>query len=346
MILPQTQLAILLVAILAVVGLGLWASAYKLGSKWRFELFYVDFAVGAFIAVLIYAFTVGNFGFDGFSVMDDISRASKRSWVFAVAAGVVFNLGNLFLTAALSIAGMSVAFPIAVGIGVLGGVIYRSVSRGGANLTELLAGSLIIVLTVIVAIIAYLRVFELRNAPPPPSDPRKRRRPKPFASKGPLMAVLGGVFLGISIPLVGLARQPEIGLGPYSLSVFFTLGLLLSTGLFDLFFMNLPVEGEPLEVLDILKVHPLLHLLGMGGGALWATGMVATFVVQDLPPEQRAPFYVIYGIAPAAALLATLIGLVIWKEFRGGDGRTKALAWSTAGLFVVGAVLLGLSQAG
>src|SRR5215467_11720435 len=113
MILPQTQFAILLVAILGVVCLGLWTSAYKLGSKWRFELFYVDFAVGAFLAVLIYAFTVGNFGFDGFSVLDDISRASKRSWVFAVAAGVVFNLGNLFLMAALSIAGMSVAFPIA-----------------------------------------------------------------------------------------------------------------------------------------------------------------------------------------------------------------------------------------
>src|ERR1051326_8980770 len=121
MILPQSQLAVLLVAILGVICLGLWSSAYKLSNKWRFELFYVDFAIGALVAVLIYAFTVGNLGFDGFSVMDDISRASKRSWVFAVAAGVVFNLGNLFLTAALSIAGMSVAFPIAVGIGILGG---------------------------------------------------------------------------------------------------------------------------------------------------------------------------------------------------------------------------------
>ena len=45
----------------------------------------------------------------------------------------------------------------------------------------------------------------------------------------------------------------ENGLGPYAIGVVFALGVFFSTFVFNLFFMNLPVEGEPLEFRDYFK---------------------------------------------------------------------------------------------
>src|SRR3954453_22129268 len=95
MILPQSYNAVLLLMILSLLCLGSWASTYKFAGKWRFELFYFDFAIGLGIAALIYAFTVGNLGFDGFSLLDDLQKAGKRQWVYGVLAGLIFNLGNM-----------------------------------------------------------------------------------------------------------------------------------------------------------------------------------------------------------------------------------------------------------
>src|SRR6266536_2789717 len=111
MTLPQTHLAVLLVMIFGTLLLGLWASVYRSGGNWRFEVFYLDFALGAVLAAVICAFTMGDLGFDGFSIMDDLSHARKRQLFCAIIIGVVFNLGNLFLVAAMSIGGMSLAFP-------------------------------------------------------------------------------------------------------------------------------------------------------------------------------------------------------------------------------------------
>ena len=115
MILPQTFGAALLVLILGLLCLGSWASAYKLAGKFRYELFYVDLALGAVVLAVIFAFTFGNLGFDGFSFMDDLDHSGKRQWFFAALAGVIFNLGNMLLMSSVSVSGMAVAFPVAFG---------------------------------------------------------------------------------------------------------------------------------------------------------------------------------------------------------------------------------------
>jgi len=78
MILPQTYDVVLVLMILSLICLGSWASMFKLAGKWRFELFYFDFAVGLALAAVIFAFTVGNLGFDGFNFLDDLQHAGKR----------------------------------------------------------------------------------------------------------------------------------------------------------------------------------------------------------------------------------------------------------------------------
>ena len=82
------------------------------GGKRRFELFYFDFALGVMAMALVCGFTFGNWGFDGFSLLDDFIRAGKRQWLYGFLAGVLFNLGNTLLVAAIAMAGLAVTFSV------------------------------------------------------------------------------------------------------------------------------------------------------------------------------------------------------------------------------------------
>jgi len=105
MILPQTYAVTLLLTILSLLCLGIWVSSLKFAGKWRFELFYFDFVFGLLGNGVDFAFTLGNLGYDGFDFLDDLQHAGKRQWVFGFAAGMIFNLANLLLVAAVSVAG-------------------------------------------------------------------------------------------------------------------------------------------------------------------------------------------------------------------------------------------------
>ncbi|MGH9719856.1 MAG: multidrug DMT transporter permease, partial [Bryobacteraceae bacterium] len=115
MILPQTYAVTLLILVLSMLAWGSWANTFKLAGKWRFELFYFDYAFGVLLAALVYALTFGSLGFDGFMFLDDMMQTGKRNMFYGALGGVVFNLANMLLVAAISVAGMSVAFPIGIG---------------------------------------------------------------------------------------------------------------------------------------------------------------------------------------------------------------------------------------
>src|ERR1035441_6828628 len=115
MILPQSYPAVLFLMVLSLLCLGSWASLFKFAGKWRFELFYLDFAIGLLLASVIFAFTLGNIGYDGFNFLDDLQHAGKRQWMYIFIAGLIFNFGNMLLMAAVSVAGLSVAFPMGMG---------------------------------------------------------------------------------------------------------------------------------------------------------------------------------------------------------------------------------------
>src|ERR1051325_2591572 len=116
MILPQTSSLVMTLMVLSLLFLGMWASTFKAAGKWRFELFYFDFAFGLLFAAVLFSFTLGDLGYDGFSFLDDLQHAGKRQWVFGFLSGVIFNLGNMLMLSAVSVAGLSVAFPVAYGV--------------------------------------------------------------------------------------------------------------------------------------------------------------------------------------------------------------------------------------
>lgn len=96
---------------------GSWADTQKIDKRWRFELFYWDYIWSLLACALLFGLTLGNTNpASPDSFLRNLATASFRSLLEAFFGGVIFNLGNLLLVAAISVAGMAVAFPIGAGL--------------------------------------------------------------------------------------------------------------------------------------------------------------------------------------------------------------------------------------
>ena len=166
---------------------------------------------------------------------------------------------------------------------------------------------------------------------------------KVVSLKGQLLAIVGGIIASGYFPLVDSARSGENGLGPYSLGIFFTVGIVISTFIFNLFFMNLPVHGEPLEFTAYFNGKAKSHWLGMAGGALFYLGLASTLIVARAEGKSIISPVAGRAIMLAAVAVGTAWGLLRWKEFAGSGGRIKVILMISLFLFVIGAV--GLSVA-
>src|ERR1700742_1248617 len=141
MVLIESYSVAVLMCIITMICWGSWANTQKLASKeWRFQLFYWDYAIGVLLLSLILAFTMGSMGAAGRTFMADLHQADAKWLWSAFLGGVIFNLSNILLVAAIDIAGMAVAFPVGVGLALVLGVIttYRATHSG--NLVMLSAG--------------------------------------------------------------------------------------------------------------------------------------------------------------------------------------------------------------
>ena len=251
MILPQTYAVALCLMILSMLCWGSWANTYK-ASKWRFELYYFDFSVGLLALALILAFTVGSMGFDGFTFLDDMFHAGKRQWFYGFVAGVVFNLANMLLMGAIAVAGMAVAFPVAIGLALIIGVVSNYAIKPAGNPTMIFGGCGLIIAAIIVCATAYRFISNIRHEEQAKAGRAKSTR-RPASLKGVIIALVSGVLMGLFYPLIEKGKEGELGLGPYSIAVVFAIGVFLSTLVFNLFFMNLPIEGEPVDFMDYFK---------------------------------------------------------------------------------------------
>src|SRR5260370_32444435 len=104
---------------------GSWANTFKMAGSWRFELFYFDYSIGVLLAAVIAAFTFGAMGSDGFQFIDDLMQTGRRNIFYGFLGGVVFNLANMLLVAAISVAGLPLAFPLRIGMAPASGVVWK-----------------------------------------------------------------------------------------------------------------------------------------------------------------------------------------------------------------------------
>jgi glucose uptake protein len=347
-----------MILVLMAIGMicwGSWANTFKLAGKWRFELYYFDFALGLMLFALLYGVTLGNLGFDGFGFMDSVLNAGKREWMFALGAGVVFNLGNVLLLAAISTAGMALAFPVAFGVALILGAIISWAANPGGTMLFLWAGCLAVAGAIVADTIGYRALGRLRHeALAMAGQAPSTRRPSDI--KGVALALVGGLLLGCVPPLLQRATVADVGLGPYAVWVFFGAGVVVTTLAASMFLLNISMQGEELSISAFVKSTPRQHMLGVAGGGLWCTGAIANFVAVyantapgangGLPagaaPVGAAPMYI---LAQGAALLAAAWGVLVWKEGEDGDLVVKLMMALTLFLFAGGVVLVALSPA-
>jgi glucose uptake protein len=346
MILPSSYAVTLALIVLGMLCWGSWASLYKAtGSKatgrMRFELFYFDFAIGALLASLLCAFTFGSFGFDGFTFMDDLLHAAKKQDLQAIIGGGVFNLGNMLLLAAIAEAGMSVAFPLGMGVAIVVGSIWTFFLKG-ENLALMLPGAAAIFIGVIFCTAAY-RTYLLARVDELVRTGQQKTTRRTFSGRGATIAILAGAILGSYVPLLSGSMDSDTGVGPYSAVVLFALGIFLSTFFFNLFFMNLPVSGPPVEIFDYFKVTLRQHLLGLAGGAVWITGLAASLVSAAVEAKAAVGPALAYGMLQGSVVIAAIWGMLVWKEFAEADGKVRSLLAIMLVLLVCGICLVSLA---
>ncbi len=353
MILPDTYAVALLLAILAILFTGSWANMFKLARKQRFELFYWDYALGVVIAVVVAAVTFGSLGFEfggdvaGFAFVDDVMRASKHSWAYAVFAGGLFNLGIILLVASMSLAGMSVAFPVGFGLAVAVGLLMDFIAKPHVNGALIFSAIVLIVAAAVVDVIAY-RALSLERAKEVIKTGKTRSTKVTASWKAVVLAAVGGPIMALANPLTDWSREPDLGMGPYAAAFMFAGGIFASTFVYNLFFMNLPVQGEPIELRDFFRQPASRHFLALFAGIVSSAGIVCYFVASSATTEGSLSVAPVLLLGPTtrhmvvlgAALLSSLWGLVAWKEFAGAPARARLLAAATPLLLAAALVLI------
>lgn len=331
MILPSTYSIALLLTLVSMICWGSWANTQKLAGKWRFELFYFDYSFGVLLTALVAAYTFGSMG-DGLSFMDNLAISSRRNIAFGLAGGVVFNLANMLLVAAISIAGLSVAFPVGIGLALVIGVVWNYSINPQGNPTLIFAGAGLVTVAIIVDALAYRAHAAARQK----SAASTSRSGASRFWKGILLSIVSGVLMGSFYPLVEMGKAGDYGLGPYAIAFVFAIGVFGSTFVFNLYFMNLPVEGEPLSFGDYFQGNVRQHLLGILGGVIWCAGAISNFVAASAPPEVNVGPAISYAMGQGATMISALWGLLVWKEFAGAVLNVRLLLALMLILFVIG----------
>lgn len=284
---------------------GSWANTSKVSSdKWPFPMFYWDYSLGIILMTLIYGLTIGSIGDSGRSFITDLQQADSGSISSAFIGGVIFNLSNLILVAAIAVAGISVAFPVGVGLALVIGVIVNYIKNPEGNPVLLFAGVALVVVAIVVNALASSKVSKSKGS---------------TSAKGILLSVMAGIIMGFFYRFVadGMTlnfTSPEAGkMTPYSAALIFSAGVFISNFLWNTFFMYKPVEGSKSSYKDYFTNGTTKqHLFGILGGMIWLTGFLFNLIASD-----KAGPAISYGLGQGATMVGAAWGVFVFREFKG-----------------------------
>jgi glucose uptake protein len=310
---------------------GSWVNTLKLTTKdWPFQLYYWDYSLGLVLTALVLGFTFGSTGSNGRGFLPDIMQAGSSALGSALLGGVVFNLSNLLIVAATDIAGMAVAFPIAVGLALVIGVVVNYLATPLGDPYLLFIGLALVVLAILVDAVAYGKL---------PGG-------KKSVGKGIVISVLSGILMGffyrfVAASMVENVVTPEAGkITSYSAMFVFTVGIFLSNFLWNTIFMVKPVKGNPVKYSEYFTKGTIkLHLIGIAGGLVWCVGMSFNLIASS-----QAGFAISYGLGQGATMVAAAWGVFVWKEFARAPKGTNKLIAAMFTLFIAGLVMIILAK--
>ncbi len=307
---------------------GSWGNTQKLASKtWRYEFFYWDYVLGIVFASLVFALTLGSSGSEGRGFFIDLMQADAHNMASAFAGGIIFNASNILLSASIAICGMSVAFPVGVGLALVLGVLVNYFGAAKGEPFYIFSGVLLIAIAIILNGLAYKKALA---------------GSKKVSGKGLILSVGAGIimaffyrFVAASIDLNNF-QDPSAGkMTPYTAVFIFSLGILASNFIFNTIAMKFPAEGRPVSISGYFKGKRKTHLVGILGGIIWCIGQEFSIIASE-----KAGAAISYGLGQGATLVSALWGILIWKEFKGAPAVCGKLNTAMFILFVAGLGLL------
>ena len=322
---PQTYWVALVLMLLSMLCWGSWANTQKIDKGWRFELYYWDYIWGLVAMAVVFGLTLGNQNpASANSFFKNLSHASTRSLVEAFAGGVIFNLGNLLLVAAISVAGMAIAFPIGAGLALVIGAVINYIISPNGNPVLLFGGIALVCGAIVLDAMAY----------------RSHQGGGKSSKKGILLSLACGVAVGLFYPFVAKALSGPQHLVPYTVSFVFALGAMVSNFPMNYAMMRWPVSGERLGVQDYLKGRMSQHAWGVLGGAIWGAGTICSFVASYVPMIGPATSF---SLGEGNTMISAVWGVFVWKEFAGAGRQVKILLSLMFLFFVLGLTSIALA---
>jgi glucose uptake protein len=290
---------------------GSWANTLKLCPGYRFQLFYWDYVLGLLAGALLWGLTLGTMGSQGPALLADLQQTSGSHVVFALIGGILFNIANLLLVAAIEIAGLAVAFPVGIGLALVVGAISSYLLSPNGNPIMLFGGIALVVAAIVLDAVAYrLRETERRS----------------LSVRGVVISLIAGLLMGSFYPFVSRAMTGAGAAGPYATALVFVVGVLICAIPFNFLLMRKPLDGStPLAFTQYVSPRSSWHLWGILGGAIWCTGAIFNFVSSRAHAVGPA---VSYSIGQGATMISAAWGVFVWKEFADAPRRSKMfLAW-------------------
>jgi glucose uptake protein len=309
------------------LGWGSWANTQKLAGreKWPFQLFYWDYAIGVVLFGLLFAFTAGSLGSAGIAAAENLWAASAAPVRQALLSGALFNLSNLLLVVAIDAAGMTVAFPVGVGLALVIGTVMSYIQTPKGNPALLFAGVALIVVAMILSALAHRKL------------PRKLET---GGVRGLLFAIVAGCLMGSFYPQLMSSISPSFNtapiqpglLTPYSAILLFGLGVFLSNFLINTVF----VRASNLRFADYARGSARLHAIGVLGGAIWMLALSLNVIASGVAGPAIS-----YALGQGATLVAAIWGVFVWKEFRSAPPSAMPLVASMFVGYALGLILIG-----
>jgi glucose uptake protein len=292
----------ILFCVVTMLGWGSWANTQKLAGKekWPFELFYWDYAIGVFLFSLLFAATLVG----GFTVV-------AAATIPALISGAIFNLANLLLVVAIDTAGMSVAFPVGIGLALVIGTVESYIEEPKGNPSYLFAGVALIVFAMIMSAAARQSVGKNRI-------------------RGLIFSIVAGCIMGFFYPQLMRAIGPG-KLTPYVALVFFGAGVLLSNFIVNTVFM----KTGGVTYSDYFRGSAKLHSIGILGGCIWMVALCLNVIASNVAGPAIS-----YALGQGATLIAAIWGVFIWREKGNILYTTLMFIGYATGLILIGAATL------
>ncbi|MGD1894115.1 MAG: multidrug DMT transporter permease [Cyclobacteriaceae bacterium] len=331
MLIIESYTTAVILLIITMLCWGSWANTQKLATqKWPFQLFYWENTLGIVLLALVFGLTMGSSGEMGRSFFNDLQQASGSALSSAFIGGIIFNIANLLLVAAIDIAGMAVAFPVGIGLALVLGVVVNYVAVPVGNPWMLFGGVLLVTVAIILDALAY----------------RQKEQGKSVSNKGLWLSIIAGILMGFFFRFVAAAvatdfEYPQEGLmTPYSAVFVFSIGIFLSNFIWNTFFMYRPLKGERVTYGEYFSRGNLrLHLIGILGGVIWCVGMSFSMIASE-----QAGFAISYGLGQGATMVAAAWGVFVWKEFAEAPSKTQQLIYAMFTFFIIGLALVIIAR--